>query len=144
MTSIGVVIVSFNTRDLLGECLASLCGCTLPLRVVVVDNASRDGSAALVRECFPHVELIELNKNVGFAAGTNVAVRLTETEGHLLFSVRDDGSGFDPGEARPGSGLGNMADRVAALGGTLEVTSAPSRGTAVMGRVPLVPPERAA
>jgi N-acetylglucosaminyl-diphospho-decaprenol L-rhamnosyltransferase len=75
MTSIGVVIVSFNTRDLLRECLVSLCGCTLPLRVVVVENASCDGSAALVRECFPHVELIELEKNVGFAAGTNIGIR---------------------------------------------------------------------
>jgi signal transduction histidine kinase len=54
-----------------------------------------------------------------------------------LFSVRDDGSGFDREESRPGSGLGNMVDRVAALGGTLDVTSAPSRGTHVTGRVPL-------
>ena len=54
-----------------------------------------------------------------------------------MFSVRDDGSGFDPDECRPGSGLGNMVDRVAALGGTLDITSAPSRGTEVTGRVPL-------
>jgi N-acetylglucosaminyl-diphospho-decaprenol L-rhamnosyltransferase len=75
MTSIGVVIVSFNTRELLHDCLASLRGCALPLRVVVVENASCDGSAALVRECFPDVELIELPENVGFAAGTNVGIR---------------------------------------------------------------------
>jgi N-acetylglucosaminyl-diphospho-decaprenol L-rhamnosyltransferase len=75
MASIGVVIVSFNTRDLLRDCLASLRGSALPLRVVVVENASCDGSAALVRECFPDVELIELAENVGFAAGTNIGLR---------------------------------------------------------------------
>jgi N-acetylglucosaminyl-diphospho-decaprenol L-rhamnosyltransferase len=75
MTSIGVVIVSFNTRELLRDCLASLYACALPLRVVVVENASCDGSAALVRECFPDVELIELAQNVGFAAGTNIGIR---------------------------------------------------------------------
>ena len=64
-------------------------------------------------------------------------VCLGEEGGDLTFSVRDDGSGFDPRECRPGSGLGNMTDRVAALGGELDITSAPSRGTLVAGRVPL-------
>ena len=62
---------------------------------------------------------------------------LSEEDGNLLFSVRDDGTGFDAEDCRPGSGLGNMVDRVAALGGTLRITSAPSRGTMVAGRVPL-------
>src|SRR5262245_11562261 len=75
MTSIGVVIVSFNTCELLRGCLASLRGCALPLRVVVVENASRDESAAMVRACFPNVELIALERNIGFAAGTNVGLR---------------------------------------------------------------------
>jgi GT2 family glycosyltransferase len=75
MISIGVVIVSFNTRELLRDCLRSLCDCTLPLHVVVVENGSRDGSAALVRECFPRVELLDLGRNVGFAAGTNIGIQ---------------------------------------------------------------------
>jgi signal transduction histidine kinase len=78
-----------------------------------------------------------LNNAAKHAAGSNVVVQLFEHEGHIVFSVRDDGSGFDPEERRPGSGLGNMVDRVAALGGTLDITSAPSRGTVVAGRVPL-------
>jgi signal transduction histidine kinase len=78
-----------------------------------------------------------LNNAAKHAAGANVIVRLAEQDGHLVFSVRDDGSGFDPDECRPGSGLGNMVDRVAALGGSLEVTSAPSRGTSIAGRIPL-------
>jgi signal transduction histidine kinase len=71
------------------------------------------------------------------AAGSTVVVSLAEEAGSLAFSVRDDGAGFDPSRCRPGSGMGNMADRVAALGGSLEIHSAPSRGTEVTGRVPL-------
>jgi signal transduction histidine kinase len=78
-----------------------------------------------------------LNNAAKHASGSNVVVRLGEQAGQLMFSVRDDGSGFDPEESRPGSGLGNMVDRVSALGGALDITSAPSRGTVVAGRVPL-------
>ncbi|MFN8566722.1 MAG: hypothetical protein U0Z44_04210 [Kouleothrix sp.] len=45
MTTVGVVIVSFNTCALLRSCLESLRGCALPLRIMVVDNASHDGMA---------------------------------------------------------------------------------------------------
>src|SRR3954447_7091056 len=81
MTSIGVVIVSFNTCELLRGCLESLRGCALPLRVVVVENASHDDSAAMVRACFPEAELLALERNAGFTAGTNIGVRyLLDTE----------------------------------------------------------------
>ena len=75
MTAIGVVIVSYNTRELLRGCLASLRGCSRPLRTVVVDNASQDGSAALVRGQFPEVELLALDRNLGFAGATNHGIR---------------------------------------------------------------------
>jgi N-acetylglucosaminyl-diphospho-decaprenol L-rhamnosyltransferase len=75
MPTIGVVIVSYNTCELLRGCLESLRGCAQPLRVVVVENASHDGSAAMVRAQFPQVELIALEHNSGFAAGTNVGLR---------------------------------------------------------------------
>lgn len=75
MLNIGVAIVSFNTCELLRACLESLRACTLPLRVVVVDNDSRDGSAAMVRARFPEVELVASSSNLGFASGTNVGLR---------------------------------------------------------------------
>jgi signal transduction histidine kinase len=78
-----------------------------------------------------------LNNAAKHAPGSNVVVQLDQDGDHLLFSVCDDGSGFDPAEREPGSGLGNMVDRVAAFGGALEITSAPSRGTMVSGRVPV-------
>src|SRR5438046_1033362 len=51
--TIGVIIVSYNTRELLRTCLESLRSCGLPLCVVVVDSASTDGSAEMVRAAFP-------------------------------------------------------------------------------------------
>jgi hypothetical protein len=73
--TIGVVIVSYNTAALLHDCLQSLRACRLPLRVLVVDNASSDGSAAIVRAHFPEVHLLALEHNVGFAAANNIGLR---------------------------------------------------------------------
>jgi signal transduction histidine kinase len=78
-----------------------------------------------------------LNNAAKHAPGSHVVVQLLERDAHIVFSVRDDGVGFDPHDHRPGVGLGNMADRVAALGGTLHITSVLNRGTTVAGRVPL-------
>jgi GT2 family glycosyltransferase len=66
-------------RDLLQHCLeavvASLAGSAISYRIVVVDNASADGTPAMLRERFPQVELIEAGANIGFAAGNNLALR---------------------------------------------------------------------
>ncbi len=72
---IGIAIVSYNTCNLLRDCLASLRHTMLALRVVVVDNASHDGSAAMVANEFSNVELVARNDNLGFAGGTNLALR---------------------------------------------------------------------
>ena len=65
-----------------------------------------------------------------------VTVALGEREG-LVFEIRDDGAGFDRAATSPGVGLTNMHDRVAAVGGAVEVTSSPDGGTVVAGRIPL-------
>jgi GT2 family glycosyltransferase len=73
-----VITVSYNTRDLLADCLdsvqAGLQQSGLEGQAWVVDNASPDGSAGMVRERFPAVRLVALDDNVGFAAGNNVAL----------------------------------------------------------------------
>jgi signal transduction histidine kinase len=63
-------------------------------------------------------------------------VELGADDGWVTIAVADDGPGFDVGNAGMGSGLQNMSDRMAALGGRLEVRSAPGRGTIVAGRIP--------
>lgn len=79
---LAIVILSYNTVALLRDCVQSLVGATgaiaqaeLRCAVCVVDNASADGSAAMVRAEFPDVELIANPNNVGYSAGNNVGLR---------------------------------------------------------------------
>ena len=72
--AIDVVIPTWNGRDLLARCLESLAAQTVEHSVIVVDNGSTDGTASLVRDRFPTVELVELDRNYGFAGGVNRGV----------------------------------------------------------------------
>jgi N-acetylglucosaminyl-diphospho-decaprenol L-rhamnosyltransferase len=75
---LSIVTVSYNTRELLRGCLASVFstpGFALQYEVIVVDNASSDGSAAMVRDDFHQVRLLANAENVGFAAGSNQGIR---------------------------------------------------------------------
>ena len=70
--------------------------------------------------------------------GSHATITVQEDATALLFSVADDGAGFDLGSgAQRGHGFVNMSDRVGAIGGTIEVDSAPGAGTTVRGRIPL-------
>jgi N-acetylglucosaminyl-diphospho-decaprenol L-rhamnosyltransferase len=76
MPDLGIVVVSWNVRELLAACLESVIGNSkLAAEIVVVDNASRDGSAEMVRGRFPQVRLIASDKNLGFAGGNNQGMR---------------------------------------------------------------------
>jgi signal transduction histidine kinase len=89
-------------------------------------------------EAAVYFSCLEALQNVAkYAKATSATVRLTQTNGSLTFEVTDDGIGFDPAVAGHGSGLQGIADRVAALGGELDVRSAPGDGTTVAGRVPV-------
>jgi N-acetylglucosaminyl-diphospho-decaprenol L-rhamnosyltransferase len=85
--AIPIIIVSYNTRELLRRCLDSLRLARLPVRPVVVDNASDDGSAELVRRDFPEATLIESGANLGFARANNLGLRqvLPEQPDYVLF-----------------------------------------------------------
>ena len=78
-------------------------------------------------------------KHTHGATGVWITLR---AEDALTFEVRDDGVGFDENTTEPGLGLASMRDRIAAIGGALSVSSAPSEGTRITGRIPL--PVRAA
>ena len=82
MSSVTAIVVSYETRDLLGRCLAALR--EEQVATVVVDNASRDGSASFVREHFPEATLVALDRNVGFAAGCNAGAAHAATPFLLL------------------------------------------------------------
>jgi len=71
------------------------------------------------------------------ARATAAVVTLTATAPVLRFSIRDDGAGFDPETVPRGAGLQNMADRLDALGGNVEVESSPGAGTTLRGRLPV-------
>lgn len=96
--TLAVVIVSYNVRELLRECLISLHAALarspeLAAQVWVVDNASADGSAALIRAEFPAVHLIAAPENLGFTAGNNLALQCLGfaprgTEAHPLTARR--------------------------------------------------------
>jgi signal transduction histidine kinase len=65
-------------------------------------------------------------------------VRIWEESGGVLFSVSDDGPGFDPAKARSGHGFVNMADRLGAIGGTVRWESRPGHGSTISGSVPVI------
>ena len=67
---------------------------------------------------------------------TQATIALRAENATLTFTVADDGAGFDSQHTPLGAGLRNMTDRLAALGGRLEVTSAPGQGTTVAGYLP--------
>jgi signal transduction histidine kinase len=78
-----------------------------------------------------------LNNVAKYANASQASVSLAQTDGHLSFTIHDDGRGFDPATATYGTGLQGMADRLDAIGGTLRVTSEPATGTTIVGRVPV-------
>jgi signal transduction histidine kinase len=81
---------------------------------------------------------IEALQNIAkYAAASRAAITLRAAAGTLTFSVTDDGAGFDAVRTPLGAGLRNMSDRLSALGGRLEVASAPGRGTTITGRLPV-------
>ena len=117
---LAVITVSYNTRELLADCLESaLAGIErsgLDGKVWVVDNASADGSAEMVRQRFPSVSLVAHDENLGFAAGNNLALQAMGFGGeasprHVLF--------LNPDTRVVGDALGRMVrfmDRTEAAG----------------------------
>jgi signal transduction histidine kinase len=78
-----------------------------------------------------------LQNTAKYAHATQARICLQAQGGILRFAVSDDGAGYDTSHTPVGSGLRNMADRVAALGGRLEVRSAPNQGTTITGHLPV-------
>lgn len=85
---LSVIIVNWKVRDLLDKCLASLYRETrgITFEVLVVDNDSRDGSIEMVAAKYPQVQLTASNRNLGFAAGNNLAIAAAKGDFIILLN----------------------------------------------------------
>ncbi|MBI1881246.1 MAG: glycosyltransferase [Chloroflexi bacterium] len=79
MPDLSIIIVNWNTRQLLADCLKSIEATLqdLTFEVIVVDNGSTDGSQAMLGEQFPYVRLMQNLENVGFARANNHALAVS-------------------------------------------------------------------
>ena len=88
---VSVIIVNWNAGSYLKRCILSLSKqIMLPCEVIIVDNASTDGSADGLEECCPHVKVVRLDQNIGFAAANNHAARLVSEECNWLALLNPD------------------------------------------------------
>lgn len=111
----------------------------LPLRVTVRgDHVGRHDRSVETAVYFSCLEAVQnaLRHGSAHTIRIDLTTQSTNDGDRLCFSVRDDGSGFDPDTAVHGLGLTSIDDRISSLGGQLTVESAPGGGTTVSGRVP--------
>jgi signal transduction histidine kinase len=109
-------------------------------KAAVATTIEPDGVGRYPREIEAAVYFcaLEAMQNVAkYAEATSAVVRLAEHDGALVFEISDDGRGFDPSRTTLGSGLQGMADRLDAIGGALDIRSAPGDGTSVRGVIQL-------
>ncbi len=107
--------------------------------VPVSVNADEIGRFTAEIEAAVYFSCLEALTNVAkYAQASNVTVQLSDGQGQLRFEISDDGVGFDTAIVAPGTGLHGVADRLAALGGTVAVRSTPGAGTTVSGSLPVI------
>lgn len=85
---LSIIIVSYNVRDLLLNCVRSIIDtvASIDYEIIIVDNASNDGSAAAVREAFPQIQLIANRENIGFASANNQGYAMSKGDFLLLLN----------------------------------------------------------
>jgi len=90
MLDVSIIIVNYNTKKLVINCIESIINQTLNLtfEIIVVDNASIDGSPQLIKSTYPQVILIESKTNLGFGRANNLGV--TKAQGKYLFFLNSD------------------------------------------------------
>lgn len=113
--AVSIIIVNWNTRELLRRCLDSIYATIppLPFEAIVVDNASEDGSADMVADCFPQATLIRSESNLGFAAGNNLGLR--RASGRYVMLLNPD-TELLPGAVREMIGFADAHPGVAVVG----------------------------
>jgi GT2 family glycosyltransferase len=129
--ALSVLIVTYNSRRLIGSLLKQLQGQLEPLgaEVVVVDNASHDGTADFLASEFPWVRLVRSEHNLGFAAGNNLGAR--HARGEMLLLLNPDALP-EPGAVESGLALMNQTRNVGMAGGRLLDTDGSTQPSARM------------
>lgn len=87
---VSIIIVNYNTREITSNCLQSICEYTkeIEFEIIVVDNASSDGSTQYLKSKFPQVKFIESNENIGFGKANNLGAQYAK--GEFLFLLNSD------------------------------------------------------
>jgi GT2 family glycosyltransferase len=122
---ISVIVVNWNGKALLADCLSSLRSQTFPdFEVIVVDNGSSDGSAEFVCEQFPQFRIVQLNENKGFAGGNNAGIQ--QARGAWIALINNDATAEPDWLARlyraveESPDIGLAASRVVLTSGALD------------------------
>lgn len=91
MMKVYVVIVTYNAMKWIGNCQKSLLNSTIPVTIIVVDNASSDETIGLIKEQYPEVVLIENKTNLGFGAANNIGIKKAYEQGaDYVFLLNQD------------------------------------------------------
>ncbi len=90
MKDVSIIIVSYNTKDILQKCIQSIYDSVISaaFEIIVVDNASLDGSSEMIKNEFKEIILIENKENIGFAAANNMGIK--KSEGSFLLFLNSD------------------------------------------------------
>ena len=86
-----IVIVTYNPKKWIDQCFSSLRKSTIPLKTIVIDNGSIDGSQLIIQEKYPEVEFIDAQQNLGFGKGNNIGIRKAYDAGaDFVFLLNQD------------------------------------------------------
>ncbi len=73
--SVYIVIVTYNPKKWIDRCFSSLRESSIPLKTIVIDNLSSDGSQGVIQEKYPEVDFIDAQQNLGFGKGNNIGIK---------------------------------------------------------------------
>ncbi|WP_300565235.1 glycosyltransferase family 2 protein [Flavobacterium sp.] len=90
-TDVYVIIVTYNPKKWIDVCFNSLRNSSIPIKTIVIDNGSTDGSASIIKEKFPEVDFIQSEKNLGFGKANNIGIKKAyEAGANYVFLLNQD------------------------------------------------------
>jgi GT2 family glycosyltransferase len=125
---VSIVVLNWNTFDLTKACIDSLLRATYPHKeIILIDNASADGSGGRLRDVFPGITFIQNEKNLGFARGCNVGIRRALATGADYVLLLNSDATAEPGFLEPLVELANSDPSIGLISGKIRITQQPDR-----------------